>query len=328
MQTRILAGDIGGTNTRLASFEASGEDLRPVREESYPSQEHSDLQGLVEAFLADEPERPDRACFGVAGPVREGRAKVTNLPWVVDAAELAAKLAIPRLAVINDLEAFAWALEALPESSLEALAAGEPVAEGNAGLISAGTGLGEAGLAWDGRRRRPFATEGGHASFAPGNELEIALLRHLAERHGHVSWERVASGPGLVAIHDFSREHRSAPAPAWLADELAAGDPAAAISRAALDGRDEIAAEALDLFVRALGAEAGNLALKVMATAGVYLGGGIAPKIRERLRAPDFLEAFRAKGRMRPLLETMPVILVLDEGAGLLGSAIYAAREL
>lgn len=326
---RLLAGDIGGTNTRLASFEvADGTDLRLAREEAYPSREHADFRALVESFLAGEPEHPDRACFGIAGPVRDGRAKVTNLPWTVDAAELAAELAIPRVALLNDLEAFAWALEALPASSLEVLAPGEPAAEGNAALISAGTGLGEAGLAWDGRRRRPFATEGGHASFAPQGELEISLLRYLGRRYGHVSWERVVSGPGLVGIHEFLREHRRTPAPGWLAEELAAGDPAAAISKAALEGRDEIAAEALDLFVRGLGAEAGNLALKVMATAGVYLGGGIAPKILPRLRQPAFLEAFRAKGRMQPLLEAMPVTVVSEDGAALLGAARYAAQEL
>lgn len=332
---RALAGDVGGTNTRLASFEVgvaggSGRgraSLRLDREETYPSREHAGLEAIVESFLAGE-QPPERACFGIAGPVRDGRCQATNLAWVVDAAQLAAALRIVQVALINDLEAFAWGIDELPASSLAPLAAGDPDAHGNAALIAAGTGLGEAGLAWDGHRRRPFATEGGHTSFAPQGEVESELLRYLAERHGHVSWERVVSGPGLVGIHAFLCEHRRAPAPGWLAEELEAGDPAAAISQAALDGRDEIAVEALDLFVRCFGAEAGNLALKVMATAGVYLGGGIAPKLLERLRAPDYLEAFRAKGRMRPLLEAMPVTVVLDEDAALLGAATYAAREL
>ncbi len=332
---RVLVGDVGGTNTRLAGFAvaAGGSGpgrggLRLDREETYSSREHAGLEAIVESFLADQRERPERACFGIAGPVRDGRCQATNLPWVVDAGELTAELGIPQVALINDLEAFAWGIGELPAASLAPLAAGDPDSHGNAALIAAGTGLGEAGLGWDGHRRRPFATEGGHASFAPQGEVEIELLRHLAELHGHVSWERVVSGPGLVAVHAFLREHRRAPAPAWLADEIEEGDAAAAVSGAALENRDAIAVEALDLFVRCFGAEAGNLALKVLATGGVYLGGGIAPKLLERLRAPDFLEAFRAKGRMRPLLEAMPVTVVLDEDAGLLGAARYAIEEL
>ncbi len=326
--TAVLAGDVGGTHTRLALFETRTGRPALLREKVFPSREHAGFLELVESFLAGETTRPAAACFGVAGPVRHGRCQATNLPWVVDAAELAAALDIPHIALLNDLEAFAWAIDELPASSLAVLSPGDPSADGNAALIAAGTGLGEAGLAWDGRHRRPFATEGGHASFAPQGEVEIELLRHLARRHSHVSWERVVSGPGLASIHEFLCAHRRAPVPAWLAEEMAAGDPAAAISRAALGGRDEIAVDALDLFVRGLGAEAGNLALKTMATAGVYLGGGIPPKILLRLRAPDFLEAFRAKGRMRPVLEAMPVTVILDEGAGLLGAATYAVGEL
>ena len=322
---RILAGDVGGTKTRLALLESDGDRLARVGlERVYASREHESLGEIARALLGDAEEAPEAAVFGVPGPVREGRGRTTNLPWEVDARLLSRELGVAHVALLNDLEALAWAVEALPEASLETLAAGEPDPTGNAAVLAPGTGLGEAGLAWDGERRRPFATEGGHASFAPRDELEIALLRQLSARHRHVSWERVLSGPGLVALHGFLVEHRRAEVPAWLAEAMAAGDPAAAISEAALAGRCEICCEAVELFVRLLGAEAGNLALKLKATAGVYIGGGIATKLLPALRRPPLLEAFRAKGRMRPLLEAVPVKVLLDEGAALLGAGRYA----
>jgi glucokinase len=323
--TIVLAGDTGGTNTRLALYEAGDAALTPVADAKFGSREHAGLSEIVRAFLSAAPARPERATFGIAGPVRNGRVHATNLPWDVDAADVAAAAGVAKATLLNDLEANAWGLAAIPASDVVTLQAGAPGATGNAALVSAGTGLGEAGLYWDGRAHRPFACEGGHASFAPRSALEIELLEHLAQEFGHVSWERVLSGPGLVNIHAFLRRRAGAPEPKALAEEMRAGDPAAAISRAALSGTDGVASQALDLFVGFYGAEAGNLALKIFATGGVYLGGGIAPKIASRLAGPAFLSAFLDKGRMRPLLETMPVRIVANDQAALLGAAWHAA---
>lgn len=217
-----------------------------------------------------------------------------------------------------------WGLEALAPADVGDLARGDPEVRGNRAPIAAGTGLGEAGLFWDGSRHRPFATEGGHAGFAPGDATQEALLSWLRPRFGHVSWERVLSGPGLHALYEFMRDTGRGSEPPWLREALLADDPPAVITRAALDGTSETCGRALDLFVTLYGAEAGNLGLKIMATGGVYVGGGIAPRILERLRDGRFLEAFRSKGRMRPLLEAMPVLVVLNERTPLLGAARFA----
>lgn len=323
----VLAGDAGGTNTRLAIFDAQGGTMREVARAKFPSGEHAGLSSIARAFVASSGAAPSHACFGIAGPVRDGRVHATNLPWDVDARELASALGLPRVTLMNDLEANAWGLSAIAPADLLTLQEGAAGAQGNAALISAGTGLGEAGLFWDGRRHRPFASEGGHASFAPRTPLEFELLTWLAHEHGHVSWERVLSGPGLVSIHAFLRRKRATPEPKWLAAQMLESAPASAISRAALEGKDEICEEALDLFTGFYAAEAGNLALKMMATGGVYLGGGIAPKIAARLRGREFLAAFLDKGRMRPLLESMPVRVVMNDQAALLGAAWYAVHE-
>jgi len=228
--------------------------------------------------------------------------------------------------LLNDLEATAYGLPALGADDVLTLQSGIPNASGNTAVIAAGTGLGEAGLFWDGLQQHPFATEGGHASFSPGDELEIALLRHLRQRHRHVSWERVVSGMGLLSLHEFLRSHRHAAAPQWLTEEMESGDAAAVITNAALSGRDEVCVETLDRFVQLYGAEAGNLALKMMSCGGLYLGGGIAPKILPLLQDGAFIEAFLNKGRMRPLLEAMPVRVILNDRAALLGSALRAAQ--
>jgi glucokinase len=323
----ILAGDIGGTNTRLALFE-DGDGLAPVRAETFPSREHASLAAIVRSFLSGSAVRPDRACFGVAGAVRSGRVAATNLPWKLDAAALAAELSIGRVALLNDLEAAGWVVEALAPADVAVLQVGEPDPEGNGAVIAAGTGLGEAGLVFDGRRRRPFASEGGHSDYSPRSEIEVELWRHLAARFGHASWERVVSGPGLVNVHAFLRDTGRGEEPAWLAEEMREGDPAAAVARAALARRSDLAARALEIFASAYGAAAGNLALHFAARAGVWIAGGIAPRVLPALRAPGFLEAFRDKGRFRPWLEKVPVRVVLDERAPLLGAARYALREM
>jgi glucokinase len=320
----ILAGDIGGTKTNLAFFEVQGRGLMLVAEGTFASREHSSLDDLVRRFVSAHALPVDSACFGVAGPVKHGRCEAVNLPWVVDARQLASELGIATVALLNDLEANAYGIAALAPEDFVVLNAGAPDAEGNAVVIAAGTGLGEAGLYWDGKQHRPFASEGGHADFAPRNALEADLLRYLLAQFERVSYERLVSGPGLYNIYRFLRDTGRGVEPLWLGEEMRAGDPSAAITRAALTGTSPLCVQALDLFVSIYGAEAGNLALKVMATGGVFVGGGIAPKIIAKLKETTFVEAFTAKGRLRPLLEAMPVRVILNDKTALLGAARYA----
>jgi glucokinase len=323
----FLAGDIGGTKTRLALFEADGTRLRPVAQATYKSQAHAGLAEILSDFLGKQRCRPARVSLGIAGPVRQGRVETPNLPWVVDAGLLEAELGAGPVALLNDLEANAHGLLALGPDDFAVLNAGAPAAAGNAALISAGTGLGEAGLYWDGQRHRPFASEGGHADFAPRGALERELEAYLAGRFDHVSYERILSGPGLHNVYQFLQQRAGAADELpGLMKQLGLDDPSAAISVAAEQGRSELCGQALDLFVSIYGAEAGNLALKLLATGGVYIGGGIAPKILARLRRPAFALAFASKGRMRALLEAIPVRVILNEDTALLGAAHYAAE--
>jgi glucokinase len=324
----ILAGDIGATNTRLAWFEVSNGTLVPGVARTYPSRQHASLDAIVTTFLAEAPGRIRHACFGIAGPVREGHVQGANLPWVVDARSLALQLGLDRVLLVNDLEANAWGIAALPDTDFAVLQPGRPAPAGNAAVISAGTGLGEAGLVWDGRRHRPVASEGGHADWAPQDEPQMALWRFLGAEVGHVSVERVLSGPGLHNIYRFLRDAQGLAEPGWLTDLLRNEAPAPVIGRVGLEGRAEICVRALELFVAIYGAEAGNLGLRALATAGVYLGGGIAPRILPALRNPAFLAAFAGKGRLRPLLEAIPVRVVLNDRAALLGAARLAALEV
>lgn len=322
---RVLAGDIGGTNARLAVFRIEDDGYNVETSETFPSPEYGSLAKIVEQFVAAHKVSVKTACVGVPGPVKEGRAEITNLPWVVEASVLAKAAGAARVAVINDLEAQAWGIATLHPDDLVTLNPGAEDARGNAALISAGTGLGQAGLYWDGLMHRPFACEGGHTSFAPRNELQLAFLDFLARRfEGHVSWERVVSGPGLVNIHDFLIEYSYVePSPEHVAS-LHKDDPAE-ITASAEARSCPLCVEALELFAGFYGAEASNLALKIMARGGVYLGGGIAPKIIDKLREPTFIEAFLDKGRMRPLLEAMPVKVIVREGTALRGAARYAS---
>ncbi len=324
----ILAGDVGGTNTRLTVFDDRGGRLTPKAEATFPSREHISFESVLRKFIVAHPVAIAAACIGIAGPVRHGRSDATNLPWVVDAGQVARELDLKTVGLINDLEANAYGIAALEPKDFITLNAGASDAEGNQAIISAGTGLGEAGLYWDGNMHRPFATEGGHATFAPRNELEVALLRYLLARYEHVSVERVLSGPGLVNIYAFLRDTGRGEEPAWLAAQMREQDPGAVISQAAIIGKSELCVQALDLFVSLYGAEAGNLALKVMATGGVFIGGGIAPKIISKLKDPRFLNAFTAKGRMKPLLEAMPVQVILNDKTALQGAARCAAMAL
>lgn len=323
---QVLAGDIGGTKTRLAILETDGEQLQTLREETFPSRAYDGLEQIAEEFLERRADC-DLACFGVAGPVRGGHCRTTNLPWELDTETLRRALGMRKVSLLNDLEAYAWGLPALAPEDFAVLNPGAPDSVGNRAVIAAGTGLGQAGLYWDGQRHHPFASEGGHTDFAPTSELEQALLGFLMREHEHVSWERVLSGSGIVNLHGFLTEHRNQPAPAWLRDEMRQGDPAMAISRAAMAGDDPICGEALDLFVHLYGVEAGNQALKLMARGGVYIGGGIAPKILARMQGAAFMQGFAAKGRMRELLESMPVRVILDDKAALFGPALFASQK-
>lgn len=326
----ILAGDIGGTNTRLGLCRKSGAVIEIVAQEQFASADFASLGAIVKKFLDAHPSSPERACFGVAGRVSEGQAKLSNLVWTVDASEV--QTIIPQIVLINDLEANAYGLSELSEQDFAILNQGEPEAAGNAAIISAGTGLGEAGLHFEegcGGKLRPFATEGGHADFAPRNELEIDLLRYLLAKFGRASFERVLSGNGLCNIYDFLRVSGRAAEPPALADELRqAADVAAVISQHGLGGTTAICVQALEMFVSIYGEAAGNLALKMLATHGVYLGGGIAPKILPKLQEPIFMQSFVEKGRMRELLEKIPVRVVLNEQTALLGAAHYACYEM
>lgn len=322
---RVLSGDIGGTKTRLAFIAVNGTKLRTEREQSYPSRDYAEFDELLGDFLRGS-DRPNRAAFGIAGPVQGRVAQTTNLPWRIDADALQEKWGIASCHLLNDLQATACGLPALGSGDLLTLQQGAPGAFGNAAVIAAGTGLGEAGLYWDGQQYQPFATEGGHTSFSPGDDMEVALWRHLQRDHGHVSWERIVSGPGLAMLHEFYCEYRGMAVPDWLRYQMQQGDPSAEIAKAALSERDQQCSETLDWFVRLYGAEAGNLALKVMSRGGLYLGGGIAPKILSRLQNGRFLASFMNKGRMRPLLEAMPVKVILNDRAALYGPALYAAN--
>jgi glucokinase len=308
----------------LAYFQPQNGSLKLVSERVFPSREYGELGDIVSKFLEDSKTRPEVACFGIAGPVRNGRVETSNLPWVIEQSRLAKQIALPATILINDLEAGAWGIGGLTAQDMVPLNQVGP-STGNQAVVAPGTGLGEAGLYWNGSRYEVFACEGGHSDFAAQGDLQIELLRFLTQRFGHVSYERILSGPGLVNVYEFLREKKSAEEPAGFAAKLAHADAAAMISAAALDGSNPLAGQALDLWISIYGAEAGNVALKIMATGGIYLSGGISPKILPKLKTSGFMAAFLDKGRLRPLLAAIPVHVVTNDKAGLLGAARCAA---
>ncbi|HEY2825542.1 MAG TPA: glucokinase [Gemmatimonadales bacterium] len=321
----VLAGDVGGTNARLALVELDGATTHVQREEHYPSHDYPGLGPIVTKFLAGGA-KPGRACFGIAGPVVNGETHVSNLPWVVNAQALGAEVGIAKTALINDFLAVGYGIERLAPGDLVTLQQGRRVADGPIALIGAGTGLGEGMLVWDDGKYRVHASEGGHADFAPRDAGEIGLLLHLQRTFGHVSYERVLSGHGLVECYKFLAEARVGREHPDIKAEMAKEDPAAVITRHAMEGSDALSRKALDLFCSVYGAEAGNMALRLMATGGVYLAGGIAPRIVHRLDAGGFMAAFRAKGRLSEFVEQVPVHVIMNAKVGLLGAAAVAAR--
>lgn len=320
----LLAGDIGGTKTRLALYDDAGGTLRLATSARYPSRASATLEAIVTRFLEESgTAKPAAACFGVAGAVVSGRVRATNLPWQVSERALSRALGIPRVHLMNDLEAAAHGVVAIDDpASLLPLQRGEAPPEHKAlALIAAGTGLGVALMSWHRKRYQVAPSEGGHADFAPQSEVEDALLMFLRAQYGHVSYERVLSGPGLVNIYRFLRQYRRAPEPAWLTERIGDGDPAPCISAAALAHEDAVCDESLSLFVSIYGAAAGNVALTALAVGGVFVAGGIAPKILPRLEEGPFLEAFAHKGRFSDSMRRIPVHVVLAPDVALLGAA-------
>jgi glucokinase len=324
----ILAGEIGATRTRLAAFETEGNRLQRVVEKNYMSHDHNSLSEIITAFINTEGIAVHRACFGVAGPVRRGRSKISNLPWTIDSRDLARQLQLDSVGMINDLEAYAYGIDGLDSKDFVTLNEGSEDAEGNRAVISARTGLGVAGLYWDGFRHRPFACEGGHSDFAPRNTMEMELLSYLQKKYGRISCERLLSGPGIKNIYDFLRDTGKAEEPQWLKDQIGAvADPPALISQLAQDGKAAICDETLSLFVSIYGAETGNVALNFLSTGGVFIGGSVAAKNVAKMKEPIFMEAFLNKGRMVSLLKEIPVTIVLNDDSGLIGAARYTLIE-
>jgi glucokinase len=325
----ILAGDIGGTKTVVALYEPSGDGLQLVREEVFASRAHAKFEEILAAFLQPAPAVSLRAgCFGVAGAVIDGRVQTTNLPWALEEGALAAFIRAPRVKLLNDLEAAAYGVLFLSGDEVCVLNRGaEPKRRGNIAVIAAGTGLGEALLYWDAAHFHPIASEGGHADFAPRTDEEIELLRYLRNKFAsHVSYERVLSGPGLFTLYEFLRDARYAPESPALAVALQSGDPSATVAQHGLAGDEPLCVKTLDLFSTIYGAEAGNLALKCVGVGGVFVAGGIGPKILPVLRNGSFLHGFTNKGRFTPLMESMPVSVALNPRTPLIGAAHYALR--
>jgi glucokinase len=326
----ILAGDVGGTKVHLALYNFAGGRLAQVRDHKFPAHEFATLDDVVKTFLAQATGAKEEivaACFGCPGPVRDGRLKLTNLPWTLDARLLQKSVGIEHIFLINDLEANGYGIPELAAESVFTLQAGDPSSVGHRGLVAAGTGLGEALLIWDAKTQRhtPLPSEGGHCDYAARNDREIALLNYLWRTlKGRVSFERVVSGIGIKNVYAFLRDDQKMEEPAWLRDRMAAEDPNAVIGQCAEDGSSAICFETLRMFTAAYGAEAGNVALKVLAMGGMYLGGGIAPKILKTMQEGEFMQAFMDKGRLSPLLESVPVRIILDETCALLGAAAFA----
>jgi glucokinase len=325
----ILAGDIGGTKTNVALFETNGSSLGAiVRQQTFPSARYDSLETILSEFIGETEKNFSAACFGIAAPVIEGNAKTPNLTWKVSSESLARLLKLEHCGLINDLEATAHGIPALTAAQLLTLNEGDERPEGHRALIAAGTGLGMAGIFCHGSRYYPIPSEGGHVDYAPRTPEEVDLLDYLTKKFaGHVSYERVLSGPGLFNVYSFLRDTGHAEEPAWLAEEIHTGDKTAAVSKAALANKSALAVKALDMFTATYGAMAGNLALLLMATGGLYVGGGIAPKLRQKLIDGTFMKAFTDKGRFSSVLASIPVHIILEDKTALFGAARAALSD-
>ena len=326
----ILAGDIGGTKTVLALYSIEeGVAGGAIRETRYESAKYSSLEAIVVEFLRETKAKPVAASFGVAGPVKEQRSQITNLPWVISAESISSSFGIPKVYLLNDLRSIATAVPHLQADDLVTLNRGVPAQQGSIVVIAPGTGLGIGFLVWTGEGYRAIATEAGHTSFAPRNLQEMELLKYLQGRSGHVSFERVCSGGFLPNIYDFLKEQGSYLEPPWLQDELAAAlDRTPVIVQSALAHKADICEATLDIFIRALGTVSGNMAVTLLATGGIYLGGGIPPRILERLQRPDFLSAIADKGRFSDFCSSLPVHVIQDPKVALRGAAWFGMEAL
>ena len=323
----ILAADVGATNARLGLFDFHERRLSPIVVQKFRNQEYPSFNAILDTFLTASTPIAS-ACFGIAGPVIDGRVHLTNLNWTIDRSDLQSRLSTDRVWLLNDLESTGYGIGQLHPDDFLVINRGVPDETASAALIAAGTGVGESRLERNGNGMYPLPAEAGHADFAPNDEFQSALLLHLRGRYGHVSWDRVLSGPGLHLIYEFLRDSGRATENPAVAERIRTGDPGAVISQAALDEECELCVQALDTFVSIYGSESGNMALRYLARAGVYLGGGIAPKIRSKLTDGTFMKAFVAKGRMKSMLERIPVSVILNDQAALLGAAFFAASHL
>jgi len=331
----VLAGDIGGTKINLGIFNVENNQVQSLIEATWNSVDFHSLESIIEKFLLQIKEHSHEhtedldfknACFGVAGPVTKNYCQLTNLSWDIDGEKIKQQFNWDSVSLLNDLEANAWGIAALQEDDFITLNQGDDQAQGNISIIAAGTGLGEAGMFWDGQQHQPFASEGGHTDFSAQTDKEYRLHQYLSKKYqGHVSWERIVSGMGLENIYQFLCLEADTVPPAWLTKQMQEGDSAVAISQAAMESKDEICEQALDWLVHFYGVEASNHALKIMSLGGVFLGGGIAPKINKQLLSGRFMQAFLAKGRREPLLKKMPVKVIMNDKTALYGPAIYAA---
>jgi glucokinase len=322
-----LAGDVGGTKTALAIVDSELGPRNFLETATYPSADYPSLDALVAVFLKGKKWQLARASIDVAGPVVDGRCQTTNLPWVIEEKSLSKQLGIP-VRLVNDLDAIAHAIPLLEAGDLETLNPGAPVKHGALAVIAPGTGLGEAFLEWNGTSYRAYPSEGGHTDFAPSGTLQLKLLNYLMDRFGHVSYERVCSGIGVPNLYAFIKDSGIYPEPDWLREQIAAAsDPAPVIGQAALDDKADIAVATLDLFVSILGSEAGNLALKVLATGGIYLGGGIPPRIIPFLKKAEFFHSLQNKGRFSTLLANIPIHIILNPEAALIGAARHGLEH-
>lgn len=327
LRGHVLAADLGGTKTNLSLYRLDDGALQPIKQRSYRTKDHSSFQEIVKKFKNEDLPEIDSACLGVAGPVNEGVVQGTNFPWILDEKEIRGELGIRQVAIINDMEANAFGLGALEDFDFEELRKGSEIA-GNAVIISPGTGLGEAGLFWDGKAYHPFATEGGHSEFSPRNQFDADLWHFLHQKYGLVSWERILSGSGIHDIYQFLVNSRGIKEPAWFKERIFTEDPAALISHAALEGKYPVCKETIDLFVSYLATEANQFALKTKATGGIFIGGGIVPKIIKTIDKDLFNQNFIRSDRMEHLLGLMPVKAIRNEKTATYGAALYGAMLL
>ncbi len=323
----VLAGDLGGTKTNLSFYRATDSKLEPLESKRYASDDYPSCIDVLKQFLTDTKQSVvDRICLGVAGPVLDGKVELTNIGWTLDVAEMRKQLGIAKVALINDLEATAYGLAGLSAADFITIHPGHDNTNGNMAIIAPGTGLGEGGMYWSGKQHYPFPTEGGHTDFAPRTETDIELLRVLTKKYGVVSWEKVVAGPAILDIYLFLRDFKKIKEPGWLTEAIADPEEApAAISTAALEQKDDTCVETMQYFVRYLAHESANLVMKLKATGGLFLGGGIPPKIAPLLQDKSFYEHYLDCDRMQHLLETVPIRIVTNDKTGLIGAAYYGA---